>query len=68
MSPEDLPEFMRYLEEVVQGIKWSKDWKKEAEHKVGFALENLSCGQQLAVTALQHLYRKVQISGKLSND
>jgi hypothetical protein len=35
---------------------------------VGFALENLSHGQQSAVTALQHLYMEVQISGKISND
>jgi hypothetical protein len=68
MSPEEHPEFMRYLEEVVQGIMSSKDWEKVAEHKVGLALETLSHGQQSAVTALQHLYTEVQISGKLSND
>jgi hypothetical protein len=68
MSPEDHPEFMKYLEEVVQGIKSSKDWEKVAEHKVGLALENLSHGQQSAVTALQHLYTEVQISSKISNN
>jgi hypothetical protein len=59
---------MRYLEEVVKGIKSSKDWEKVAEHNVGLALETLSHGQQSAVTTLQHLYTEVQISGKLSND
>jgi hypothetical protein len=68
MSPEDHPEFMQYLEEVVQGIKSLKDWEKVAEHKVGLALETLSHGQQSAVTTLQHLYTEVQISGKISND
>jgi hypothetical protein len=68
MSPEERPEFMRYLEEVVQRIKSWKDWEKVAEHKLGLALDTLSHGQQLAATALQHLYTKVQISGKLSND
>jgi hypothetical protein len=68
MSLEEHPEFMRYLEEVVQGIKSSKDWEKVVEHKVGLALETLSQGQQSAVTALRHLYTEVQISGKLSND
>jgi hypothetical protein len=58
---------MQYLEEVMQGIKSSKDWKKVAEHKVGLALEILSHGQQSAVTTLQHLYMEVQISGKISN-
>jgi hypothetical protein len=52
MSPEEHPEFMQYLEEVVQGIKSSKDWEKVAEHKVGLALQTLSHGQQSAVTAL----------------
>jgi polyhydroxyalkanoate synthesis regulator phasin len=68
MSPEDHPEFMNYLEEVVKGIKSSKDWEKVAEHKVGLALENLSHGQQSAVTALQYLYTEVQISGRISNE
>jgi polyhydroxyalkanoate synthesis regulator phasin len=68
MSPEDHPEFMKYLEEVVQGIKSTKEWEQVAEHKGGLALENLSHGQQSAVTALQHLYTEVQISGKISND
>jgi hypothetical protein len=68
MSPEDHAEFMQYLEEVVQGIKSSKDWEKVAEHKVGLALETLFHGQQLAVTALQHLYMEVQISRKISNN
>jgi alcohol dehydrogenase class IV len=68
MLPEDHPEFMKYLEEVVQGIKSSKDWEKVAEHKVGLALETLSHKQQSAVTALQHLYTEVQISRKISND
>jgi hypothetical protein len=67
MSPEDHPEFMQYLEEVVQGIKSLKDWEKVAEHKVGLALETLSHGQQSAVTTLQHLYTEVQISSKISN-
>jgi hypothetical protein len=58
---------MQYLEEVVQGIKSSKDWKKVAKHKVGLALETLSQGQQSAVTALQQLYSKVQQTVKLSN-
>jgi hypothetical protein len=35
---------------------------------VGLALENLSHGQQSAVTALQHLYTEIQISGKISNN
>jgi hypothetical protein len=47
MSPEDYPEFMQYLEEVVQAIKSPKDWEKVAEHKVGLALETLSHGQQI---------------------
>jgi hypothetical protein len=68
MSPEDHPKFMQYLEEVGQGIKSSEDWEKVVEHKVGLALETLSHGQQLAVTALQHLYTEVQISSKISND
>jgi hypothetical protein len=68
MSSEEHPKFIQYLEEVLQGIKSSKDWEKVAEHKVGLALETLSHRQQLAVTALQHLYTDVQISGKLSND
>jgi hypothetical protein len=68
MSPADHPEFMKYLEEVVQGIKSTKEWEQVAEHKVGLALENLSHGQQSAVTVLQHLYTEVQISGKISND
>jgi hypothetical protein len=51
--PEDQPEFMQYLEEVIQGIKSSKDWEKVLEYKVGLALETLSHGQQLAVTTLQ---------------
>jgi uncharacterized protein YqfA (UPF0365 family) len=59
---------MQYLEEVVQGIKSSKDWEKVVEHKVGLAFQTLSYGQQSAVTALQHLYTEVQISGKISND
>jgi hypothetical protein len=59
MSPEDHPEFMQYLEEVVQGIKSLKDWEKVVEHKVGLALETLSHRQQSAVTALQHLYIEV---------
>jgi hypothetical protein len=42
MSPEDHPEFMQYLEEVVQGIKSSTDWEKVVEHKAGLALETLS--------------------------
>jgi hypothetical protein len=68
MLPEDHPEFIQYLEEVVQGIKSSKDWEKVAERKVGLALENLSQGQQSVVTALQHLSTEVQISGKISNN
>jgi hypothetical protein len=52
MSPEDHPEFMQYLEEVVQGIKSSKDWEKVTEHTVGLVLETLSHEQQLAVTTL----------------
>jgi hypothetical protein len=67
-SPEDHPEFMQYLEEVVKGIKSSKELEEIAEHKVGLALENLSEEQQSAVTALQYLYMEVQISSKLSND
>jgi hypothetical protein len=59
---------MQYLEEVLQGIKSLKDWEKVAEHQVGLALENLTHGQQSAVTTLQHLYTEVQISGKISND
>jgi hypothetical protein len=68
MTPENHPEFMQHLEEVVPGIKSSKDWQKVAEHKVGLALETLSHGQQSAVTTLQHLYTEVQISSKISND
>jgi hypothetical protein len=68
MSPEDHPEFMQYLEEVVRGIKSSKECQAVAENKVGLALETLSHGQQSAVTALQHLYTEVQISGEISND
>jgi hypothetical protein len=59
---------MHYLEEVVQGIKSSKDWEKVVKHKVGLALETLSHGQKLAVMALQHLFTEIQISGKISND
>jgi hypothetical protein len=59
---------MQYQEEVVQGIKSSKDCEKVVEHKVALALETLSHGEQSAVTALQHLYTEVQISGKISND
>jgi hypothetical protein len=59
---------MQHLEEVVQGIKSSKDWEKIVEHKVGLALETLSHGQHLAVTALQQLYTEVQQSSKPSND
>jgi hypothetical protein len=55
---------MQYLEEVVKGIKFSKDWEKVAEHKLGLALETLSHGQQLAVSAVQQLYTEVQQSGK----
>jgi hypothetical protein len=68
MSPEDHPEFMQYLEEVVQEIKSSKDWEKVTEYKVGLALETLLYGEQSAVTPLQQLYSEVQQSGKLSND
>jgi hypothetical protein len=68
MSPEDRPEFMQYLEEVVKGIRSSKAWEQVAEHRVGVALEALSHGQQSAVTALQHLYTQVQISSGISND
>jgi hypothetical protein len=68
MLSEDHPEFMQFLEEVVQGIKFSKDWEKVVEHKMGLALETLSHGQQSAVTTLQQLYTEVQQSGKLSND
>jgi hypothetical protein len=68
MSPEDHPEFMQYLEKVVQGIKSLKDWEKVVEHKVGLALEILSYGQQSPVTALQQLHTKVHQSGKLSNN
>jgi hypothetical protein len=67
-SPEDHPEFMQYLEEVVQDIRSLKDWEKVAEHKVGLALETLSHGQQSAVTALQQLYTEVQKGSKLLND
>jgi hypothetical protein len=59
---------MQYLEEVVKGIKSSKDWEKVAEYQVGLALENLFHGQQSAVTTLQQLYTKVQQSSKLCND
>jgi hypothetical protein len=68
MSPEDHPEFMQYLEEVVMGIKSSKDWEKVADHKVELALETLSHGQQSAITTLQQFYREVQQSGQLFND
>jgi hypothetical protein len=68
MSPEDHPEFLQYLKEVVQGIMSLKDWEKVAEHKVGLALETLSHGQQSAVTTLQQLNTETQQSGKLSND
>jgi hypothetical protein len=68
MSCEDHPEFIQYLEEVVQGIKASKDWETVVEFRVGLALETLSHGQESAVTALQQLYTAVQHSGKLSND
>jgi hypothetical protein len=68
MSPEEHPEFIQYLKEVLQGIKSSKDWEKIAEHKVRLALETLSYGQQLAVTMLQHLYMEIQVSGEISND
>jgi hypothetical protein len=68
MSPEAYPEFIQYLEEVVKGIKSSKDWEKVVEHKVGLLLETLSHRQQSAVTALQQLYMEVQQSGKLSNN
>jgi exonuclease VII large subunit len=68
MSREDHPEFMQYFEEVVRGIKSSQEWEAVVEHKVGLALETLSHGQQSAVTALQHLYTEVQISGEISND
>jgi hypothetical protein len=40
MFPENHPEFMQYLEEVVQGITFSKDWEKVAEHRVQLALES----------------------------
>jgi hypothetical protein len=56
MSPEDHPEFMQYLEQVVKGIKSSKDWEKVVKHKVELVLETLSHRQQLAVTALPQLY------------
>jgi hypothetical protein len=59
---------MKSLEEVVEGIKPSKDWEKVAEYKVGLALETLSHEQQLAVTILQQLYTKVHQSSKLSSD
>jgi hypothetical protein len=59
---------MKYLKEVVKGIKSSKDWEKVVEHKVGLALETLSHGQQSAVTALQQLYREVKQSGQPSNN
>jgi hypothetical protein len=68
MSLEGHPDFMQYLEEVVKGIKSSKDWEKVAEHKVGLALETLFRGQQSAVTAFQQLYTEVEQSGKLPND
>jgi hypothetical protein len=68
MSPEDHLEIMRYLEEVVKGIKSSEDWEKVVENEVGLALETLSHGQQSTVTALQQLYIEVQQSSKLSND
>jgi hypothetical protein len=53
MSSKDYPQFMQYLEEVVQRIKFSKEWEKVVEHKVGLALKTLSHEQQLAVTALK---------------
>jgi hypothetical protein len=59
MSSEDHHKFMQYLEQVVHGIESSKDREKVAEYKVGSALENLSYGQQSAVTALQQLYKEV---------
>jgi hypothetical protein len=68
MSPEDHPEFIQYLEEIVHGIKSSKEWEEVVEPTVGVALETLSHGQHWVVTALQYLYTKVQISGKISND
>jgi hypothetical protein len=37
MSHEDHPEFIHYLEQVMQGYKSSKDWQKVAEHKVVLA-------------------------------
>jgi hypothetical protein len=68
MSPEDHPEFMSYLEDIVQGIKSTKDWERVVEHNVGLALKTLSRGEQSAVNALQQFYAEVQQSGKLSND
>jgi hypothetical protein len=50
---------MQYLEEVVKGIKYSKDWEKVVEHKVELALETLSHRQQSAVFTLQQLYTEV---------
>jgi hypothetical protein len=59
MSPQDHPEFMQYPEQVIQGIKSSKDWVKVVEHKLGLALETLFHGQQSAVSMLQQLYTEV---------
>jgi hypothetical protein len=64
MSAKDHPKVMQYLEEVVQGIKSSKDGKKVVEHDVGWALENHSHGQQSAVAMLQQRYTEVHQSGK----
>jgi hypothetical protein len=68
MSQEDYPKYMQHLEEIVQGIKSSKDWEMVADHMVGLALETLSHGQQLAVITLQQLYTEVQQYSKLSNN
>jgi hypothetical protein len=47
---------MNYLEQLVQGIKSSKDWEKVAEYKVSLAVETLFQGQQLAINSLHRLY------------
>jgi hypothetical protein len=59
---------MQYPEQVVQGIKSSKDSENVVEHNVGLALETLMQVQQSTVNARQPLYQDIQQSGQLSND
>jgi hypothetical protein len=52
MSAEEHSKFMQELEQVGQGIKYSKDWDKVAKYLKGVVLKTLSQGPWSAATML----------------